>query len=262
MSTTPFKINLPQFEGPFDLLLFFIERDELDIYDIPIAKITDNFLEHIQHMTMLNIEMASEFILVASTLMRIKSRLLLPRKELNEAGEEIDPREELVQKLLEYKKYKEVSEQLSTLEDIRLQMMKRGNSQEESKNISAMFETDSEMETLSMYKLLKVFETVLKRHEISKNRVVHEIAPYPYQISDEKEIIINALESKEKLDFIQAFDTCESRIHAVFHFLAILELIQEQVIEIIIGEGVNNFWIQKVAPNEDDALSSHIEIEQ
>jgi segregation and condensation protein A len=255
MSTAPFKINLPQFEGPFDLLLFFIERDELDIYDIPIAKITDNFLEHIQEMTMLNIEMASEFILVASTLMRIKSRLLLPRKELNEAGEEIDPREELVQKLLEYKKYKEVSEQLSTLEDIRLQMMKRGNSLEETKTISAMFETDSEMETLSMYKLLKVFETVLKRHEISKNKVVHEIAPYPYQIGDEKDKITNILELKERIDFIEAFDQCKNRVHAVFHFLAILELIQEQLIEITIGEGMNNFWISKIVQIQTDKNS-------
>ena len=97
-----FEIKLPLFEGPFDLLLFFIERDELDIHDIPISKITDDFLDYINHLEKLNIEVASEFILVAATLMRIKSKLLLPRPILDDEGNEIDPREELVKHLLEY----------------------------------------------------------------------------------------------------------------------------------------------------------------
>ena len=96
-----FEIHLPLFEGPFDLLLFFIERDELEITDIPISKITNDFLEYIHHLEVLNIEVASEFILVAATLMRIKSRLLLPRPQLDEQGNEIDPREELVRHLME-----------------------------------------------------------------------------------------------------------------------------------------------------------------
>ncbi len=96
MSNDPeiYKIKLPQFEGPFDLLLFFIERDELDIYNIPIFSLTKDFLEYIHHMENLNIELASEFILFISTLMRIKAKMLLPRKELDEAGNEIDPRQE------------------------------------------------------------------------------------------------------------------------------------------------------------------------
>src|SRR5204862_2620351 len=99
-----YQIKLPQFEGPFDLLLFFIERDELDIYDIPIFKLTTDFLEYIHKMETLNIEVASEFILVAATLMRIKAKMLMPRKELDPAtGQEIDPRDELVARLIEYK---------------------------------------------------------------------------------------------------------------------------------------------------------------
>ena len=85
-----FEISLPQFEGPFDLLLFFIERDELDIHDIPVAKITGDFLDYIRQMNALNIELASEFIFVAATLMRIKAKMLLPRPELDEAGNETD----------------------------------------------------------------------------------------------------------------------------------------------------------------------------
>jgi len=96
-----FEIKLPLFEGPFDLMLFFIERDELDIYDIPISKITNDFLDYVHQLETLEIEVASEFILFAATLMKIKSRMLLPRPEVNELGEVIDPREELVRNLLE-----------------------------------------------------------------------------------------------------------------------------------------------------------------
>src|SRR5579875_3375952 len=101
MAEENFEIKLPQFEGPFDLLLFFIERDELDIHDIPIAKITDDFLGYIHQMNTLNMELASEFIFVAATLMRIKAKMLLPRYEVDDNGNEVDPKEELVRKLIE-----------------------------------------------------------------------------------------------------------------------------------------------------------------
>ena len=99
-----YEIKIPLFEGPFDLLLFFIERDELDIMDIPISQITNDFFEYISDLEKMNIEVASEFIVVAATLMRIKSRMLLPRLSVDEEGNEIDPREELVEHLIEYKK--------------------------------------------------------------------------------------------------------------------------------------------------------------
>jgi len=118
MSAT-YTIKLPQFEGPFDLLLFFIERDELDINDIPIAKITDDFLTYIHQAEEMNIDLASEFVLVAATLCRIKAKMLIPRKEVDEEGNEIDPREELVQRLLEYKRYKSVLADMRKLEEQR-----------------------------------------------------------------------------------------------------------------------------------------------
>src|ERR1700712_4277357 len=98
-----FEIHLPQFEGPFDLLLFFIERDELDIHDIPIARIADDFLNYLHQMAILNMEIASEFIYVAATLMRIKAKMLLPRYEADDGGNETDTKEELIRKLIEYK---------------------------------------------------------------------------------------------------------------------------------------------------------------
>ena len=126
-----YEIKLPLFEGPFDLLLFFIERDEIDRMDIPISKITNDFFEYISDLESMNIEVASEFIVVAATLMRIKSKMLLPRLSLDEEGNEIDPREELVEHLIEYKKYKSVISEFSDLEDSRLSKKIRGNLESE-----------------------------------------------------------------------------------------------------------------------------------
>ncbi len=117
---TNYSIKVDQFEGPFDLLLFFIERDEMDIYNIQITKIIQDFLDFIHGQDKLNIELSSEFILFVSTLMRIKAKMLLPRKEMDALGNEIDPRQELIDKILEYKKYKEAAVQMADLEAMRM----------------------------------------------------------------------------------------------------------------------------------------------
>ena len=130
-----FEVKIPLFNGPFDLLLFFIGRDELDIYDIPIFQITNDFLEYLAELEEMNLEVASEFILVAATLMRIKAKMLLPRPQLDEEGNEIDPRDELVKHLLEYKKYKSVVGKLSEMEEGVSQLEKRGNITNELKSL-------------------------------------------------------------------------------------------------------------------------------
>ncbi len=240
-----YAIKLPQFEGPFDLLLFFIERDELDIYDIPIFKITQDFLSYIHSMEQLNIEMASEFILVAATLMRIKAKMLLPRKEVNEQGVEVDPREELVSRLLEYKKFKQVSDELRQLEDDRQSIAKRGNIEQEVKDIAALFETEYEMQSLTMFRLMKAFQNVLDRVAKEKNKAVHTIVQPLYTIEGEKMLLRDVVRGKEKVAFEKIFEGVENRVHAIFTFLSMLELIQEQYLTIVIGEGYNNFWIQE-----------------
>src|SRR3978361_672077 len=131
MHAASYQIRLPQFEGPFGLLLFFIERDELDIYNIPITKITNEFLEYIHKSESLNIELRREFILFISTVMRIKAKMLLPRKELDQQGNEIDPRQELIDKILEYKKFKQAAAQMQEMEAMRMLVVKRGNLQDE-----------------------------------------------------------------------------------------------------------------------------------
>lgn len=246
-----YEIKLPQFEGPFDLLLFFIERDELDIYDIPISKIALDFLDYIHKMETLNIEVASEFILVAATLMRIKAKMLLPRKEVDPVtGQEIDPREELVSRLIEYKKIKEATEAMRLLEEERQSIAKRGNSLMENKQIADLFETEFEMQSLTMFRLLKSFQNVLDRLAREKSKkVVHTVETPPYTMQGEKMLILDKLKIGNKTNFEHVFEGVENRVHAVFVFLSILELIQEQQIQITIGEGYNNFWLEKANPS-------------
>lgn len=240
-----FQIHLPLFEGPFDLLLFFIERDEIDIYDIPISKITQDFLEYIQFIQEMKMEMASEFILVAGTLMRIKSRMLLPRPELNEKGEEIDPREELVARLLEYKKYKSVVEELSALEMTQSERAGRANIAAELKSIVITDSPIEDLETLDPYTLLKVFKKVWEQYEHDAQKPRHVIREYPYKIEKVREYIRELTEKKEKVAFLSLIMENPDRVFVVFSFLAILELTQEKVIRISVGSGYNQFWIMK-----------------
>ena len=250
-SNDTYSIKLPQFEGPFDLLLFFIERDELDIYDIPIFKLTQDFLTYLHQMERLNIELAGEFILVAATLMRIKAKLLLPRKEINpETGQEIDPRDELVSRLIEYKKYKEATELLRHMEDDRQSIAKRGNITHEMKEIASLFETEYEMESLTMFRLLKAFQTVVARVERERNKPVHTIVTPAYTIEGEKMVLRDMVRTQGQVLFEQIFDKVENRIHAIFTFLSMLELIQEQHLTIVVGDGYNNFWIKAKTEEE------------
>lgn len=236
-----YKIVLPQFEGPFDLLLFFIERDELNIYDIPIFKITTDFLNYIHQLELLDIEVASDFILVAATLMRIKSKMLLPRRQIDDEGNEIDPRTELVQHLIEYKQYKEVVEKMKDLETTRLLQKKRGNIEKEIDHIAELYSTENELHSLDLYKLMKAFQRLMEKMEYRENQVTHTIVKYKYTIKSQKSYVLQHIKGKTKFEDI--FLSLENRIHAVFTFLAMLELIQESMIKINIGEGKNNFWV-------------------
>lgn len=238
-----YRIKIAQFEGPFDLLLFFIERDELDIYDIPIAKITDDFLAYIQDLEALDIDVASEFIVVAATLMRIKARMLLPRKEVDDEGNEIDPREELVQRLLEYKAYKEVLDQFRDMEEAQSKKVSRGYSRVELDKMAETVLEDAELESLTLFKLMKAFERVLNRFEDEKNRKIHRIANFNYEIKDERKTLRNKVYTSGRQNFQQLFMDCENRIQAIVRFLAMMEMLNEQLISLTAGEGANNFWL-------------------
>jgi segregation and condensation protein A len=245
---TSYQIKLPQFEGPFDLLLFFIERDELDIYNIPITSIINDFLDYIHRSEELNIELSSEFILFISTLMRIKAKMLLPRKEIDAEGNEIDPRQELINKILEYKRFKEASAQLAEMEALRMLMVKRGNIQRELSQIGEEDSEGTEIQNITLFKLMRAFERAMQKFSDRINKPVHTVVQYNYTMEGSRDLMLTKAREEKTLSFERIFDNCENKVHAIFIFLSLLELVQQKFLKIIIGEGKNNFIIEYNEP--------------
>ncbi|GAA4098047.1 segregation and condensation protein A [Mucilaginibacter panaciglaebae] len=243
MEQEGFEIRLPQFEGPFDLLLFFIERDELDIQDIPIARITDDFLNYIHHMASLNIELASEFIFVAATLMRIKAKMLLPRHESEDPENEVDTREALIRKLIEYKKFKEICEELRPMEEERLMQERRGNILTDLESAERVATPGEELTDLSLYRLMMVYNRMMRNYQNRSEEVIHTVVQYPYTIEKQKKAIDDLLRINKMMDFKTIAKESENKVHFVYNFLAVLEMLQQELINIQIGLGYNNFWI-------------------
>jgi len=252
VNTENYQIRLPQFEGPFDLLLFFIERDELDIYNIPITKITNEFLEFIKKSEDLNIDLGSEFILFISTLMRIKAKMLLPRKEIDQEGNEIDPRQELIDKILEYKRFKQAAAEMQEMEALRMMMVKRGNLQSELSKIGEEAGEGTEIQTVTLFKLMKAFEKVAQRLHEKRHQPVHTVVQYNYTMEGSREYMLDLVQKERSISFEKIFEACENRIHAIFLFLNMLELIQLKYFTILMGEGMNNFIIEFNESREEE----------
>ena len=238
-----FAIHLPQFEGPFDLLLFFIERDELDIHDIPIARITDDFLNYLHQMTILNMEIASEFIFVAATLMRIKAKMLLPRYDENADENEADSKENLIRKLIEYKRFKEICVELQPFEEERFKQEKRGNIKHDIEQADVPPLPGEELSEVNLYKLMMVYGRLLKRFMTRTEEVTHTVVQYPYTIEQQKKAIEELLKINKMMDFKAIAGQSENKVHFVYNFLAVLEMLQQELIEIQVGLGYNNFRI-------------------
>jgi segregation and condensation protein A len=235
-----YKIRLEHFEGPLDLLLFFIKRDELNIYDIPISKITKEFLEYVNYIRMLDLETAGEFILMASTLMHIKVRMLLPR-EVDEKGEEIDPRADLVKALLEYKRYKEVSEELAFLESNQRKISFRGNFSADP------IETPNEygilLKNITVYDIARAFKKVI---EGIKPEPVHQIRKINITIEEQINFIMSKIEEYTNLHFLTLVHGMKEKIRVVITFVAILELVKMQRIGLKESTNFNDFVIYKI----------------
>jgi len=215
-----YKVKLTQFEGPLDLLLFFIKRDELNIYDIPIARLTKEFLEYVNLIKILDLEVAGDFILMASTLMHIKVRMLLPR-EIDEKGEEIDPRADLVKALLEYKRYKEMSEELSYFESNQRKRKYRGNFSADIKE--APNEYDILLKNVSIYDLAKAFKFAIEQ---VKEEPVHQIKKLNVSIEEQITFIIEKLKEFPELHFLQLIESLKEKIRIIVTFIALLELVK------------------------------------
>ncbi|MDQ0637111.1 segregation and condensation protein A [Pedobacter sp. W3I1] len=247
MQAENFEIKLPVFEGPFDLLLFFIERDELNIQDVEISKITNDFLAYIHQLLALNVEVASEFILVAATLMRIKSKMLLPRIEVDETGNEINSEQDLIARLIAYKQFKSAAEEMKVFEEERLKQDHRGNITYDLTLAAASSTHQDELLSLDLYKLLTVYHRTMQKYELRSEEVKHTVVQYPYTIEQQKHFIANLLDINKQIDFALVLKNSENKVHFVYNFLAILEMLQQQIVEISIGSGFNNFNVKALS---------------
>lgn len=214
------KVEIDQFQGPLDLLLYFIRRDEIDINDIPIAKITAEYLQIVEDMKSMNLSVAGEFILMAATLMRIKSKMLLPRPDLDDLGEPIDPRTELVQQLIEYKKYKDIADNLSEKWEALSYQHERSLTQ----SIDDIEEEINYLKEISVFELAKHFKEVMDR--------APEINPYEVDLntldlSDKKQFILSSFDGRGILSFEHLLKSCKSKLEVVMTFIALLDLVQQ-----------------------------------
>jgi len=236
-----YKIQLDTFEGPLDLLLFFIKRDELDIYDIPISDITKEFMGYLHLMEQLDLEMAGDFILMASTLMQIKARMLLP-KDIDEKGDEIDPRMDLVNALLEYKRYKEMSEELSINESQQRRIKFRGNFVADEKRDPD--ELDTLLKNISVYDLIKAFKKAI---EEKPEEPIHQIERFNVTIEEQIGTILNKTDFGREITFLELIEGMVEKLRIVVTFIALLELIKMGKIGIRESSGFNNFILYGLA---------------
>lgn len=266
VKTETYNIHLPQFEGPFDLLLFFIERDELNIHDIPIAKITADFLDYMRTSPLMPIEVASEFALVAAQLIKIKAVMLLPRPQIDANGDEVDPRAELVDRLLLYKQFREASNQMEALEAERAQLAERGFIAKELEIVSQQTNPGDELIGLTLFHLAKAYERVLRRKQMADLQPKHVIQRYPYSVEGVRDDILRNMRQWKKVDFNTFVAYNPDKLYIVFSLLVMLDLIQQQVLTAVVGEGFNNFWLvlknaDAVAPapgDDADPVAVHI----
>ncbi|MEZ4948205.1 MAG: segregation/condensation protein A [Saprospiraceae bacterium] len=181
--------------------------------------------------------------MLAATLCRIKAKILILKKPIDEEGNEIDPRQELVDRLLEYKRFKGILDEMRKLEEDRSFRSVRGNAHAELSKIANKALADVELESVSLYKLMRTFERVMQKMDDRQTKVVHRVYNYPYTIASQQDFIFSKLENGQKADFVDLFSKMENRVHAITTFLALLELLNLQKIDITQGEGINNFWI-------------------
>ncbi len=223
-----YKVKLEVFEGPLDLLLYLIKKEEVDIYDIPIAKITDQYLEYMELMQLLDLTIAGEFLVMAATLMHIKSKLLLPPDETEaENEEEQDPRVELVKRLLEYKKFKEAAAELAQKESSQKHFFARVGS---GINIDELPEPKDDVFEASLFDLITAFTKVLR--DIPRE-IFHNVVKDEFTVSEKIHDILHMLVDKREVMFTDLFRAAKNKTEIITTFLAILELIKIREVSIM-----------------------------
>ena len=231
--STGIRVLLPAFEGPLDLLLHLIQQDEIEITDIPIAKITRQYLETLELMRELDLEVAGEFLVMAATLMRIKARMLLPPAPTDEDLEE-DPREGLVRQLIEYRRFKEASKELERLESDRRLLFERGAP-------ARLEDSDpGELMPVSMFRLLDALKRVLDREAPP---IVHTIVAEPISLEEAIGVIESELRRRPRLLFEELLEQFVSRIEKITAFLGLLELLKQERVGVTQEELFGPIWV-------------------
>jgi segregation and condensation protein A len=243
-----YRVSLPMFEGPLDLLLHLVKKHELDILNIPIAFITEKYVAYIKLLDELNIDVASEYLLMAATLVHIKSRSLLPNPPADDADEglddsDLDPRAELVRRLLEYQKYKLAAEQLGSRNLLGRDVFPRGSSEEVAGGQPGL-------EAVSMFKLLDAFQAVLERTQQTKE---HQIDFERFSITEKISELVDRLQLVKRLVFHEIFAADSSRAELIITFLAILEMTRLRLTRLIQDAPLAPIYIELRVSEEDAA---------
>ncbi len=246
MST--YRVKLNDFEGPLDLLLFFIKRDELDIYDIPISKITNDFLEYLHLMATLDLEVAGEFIVMAATLMQIKVRMLLPR-EMGPDGEEEDPRAELVRRLIEYKRYKEMSQEFSRLEDEQRKLYYRGFFAADPVHVEE--EQEDLLKDITLFNLIAAFKRAM---DSVPKKVVHEVQLYTVTIEEQISYTLDYLRVHREASLLNLVGHMTEKTRIIVTVIALLEMTKNKVISLLPAAERDDVIIRPIAPLHDATL--------
>ena len=236
-----YRVRLPIFEGPLDLLIFFIKRDEIDIYDIPIAKITQDFLDYLNLMTALNLVLAGEFMVIAATLMRIKARMLLPPTPGEEEEDIEDPRRELVEMLIEYKRFKEAAGELRDIEEDRIKMFPRIQSMED---IYGGPSVEDSLTDITLYDLLETVKRILSD---MPEDLTHNVETLSNTIEEQMGVIEGFFGERNEYTFKELAKTIKKRVVVILTFLALLELMRSRKITISQDKFLGEILIRKVS---------------
>ena len=238
-----YRVRLTNFEGPLDLLLFLIKKSEVDIYDIPIASVTQQYLEYVAILQMLDLEGAGDFILLAATLIRIKAQMLLPKSPEAEEDEEEDPRQELVRRLLEYQRYKEVAEHLSVFEANERFFYSRGHLDLNFDDHDFSDWVDYAKGEVTLFDLRAVFKQVLMR--VPKD-IKHTVERIPIGIDEQIEYLQQELQINKQLLFISVLQKLPSKIYMIVTFIALLEMLKRGIATATQSGPYGEIWITKL----------------
>ena len=242
-SRKEYRASLAEYEGPLDILLHFVKEEELNIYDIPISKITKDFLDYIKYMQTLDIELAGEFLLMASELMKIKARMLIP--SVTEDGEltEEDPRATLVRKLLEYKRFKDMSEQISKYEEEARKIIYRGYFNADAKTTETDILSDLSLRNLTLYNLISEYKKLLEK---TRRDIVHPIEIMDVTPESQRDFLIKYFSEPVLIKFDELTSNMSSKLEIICTFLAMLQLTLEGYIQLLVDpDEISNFSIFK-----------------